>query len=590
MIVAAVAAAASDQGMPTLTVIGSLLCFRAARMAVVATFRSLMPRADGVVGMRSRIVYVPPDRIRMSEITTRGARESQIVYDRGMVEPLLSAHRAWDLLGSRPGTVYAMHIGYRARAAQKGRTPEAPGYFLKPPTSLAAPASGEPTIVELPAGAEILGFEGEIALVMGRTARRLSPKNAWDAVAAVTAANDLGVFDFRWADKGANVRSKGGDGYTPIGPRLIPAAEVDPAAIEIRVWKNGALVQADSTSTLLFSLPEIVADLSQLITLEEGDVILTGTPAGASTFAPGERVEVEVTAGEHSSGRLVTEAVQGSEPVLPVSAQPKATPEQWADASGRPLEEFAAPERPVLTPELKERLANVALATLSSVLRKKGLNNVSIDGLQATHPHATMIGTARTLRYVPNREDLFRSHGGGYNAQKRLFDSLREGDVLVMDARQQDRSGTLGDILALRARHLGAAGIVTDGGVRDLEEVTEIGIPTYHAGGHPAVLGRLHVPWGIDETIACGGTTVQPGDIIVGGVDGVLVIPPALAEEVVTEAETQEAQEEFIARMVDEGHPVDGLFPMNAEWKARFAAEQEAAAQESATSTAQENR
>lgn len=493
-----------------------------------------------------------------------------------------AALAAWDLLGGRPGTVYAMHIGYAARAAQKGRTPEAPGYFLKTATSLAAPAPVEgetdpATVVELPAGAEILGFEGEIALVIGRGGRRIAPEDAWGHVAAVTAANDLGAFDFRWADKGANVRSKGGDGFTPIGPTLLPAAQIDPADIEIRTWKDGELVQADSTSTLLVSLPEIVADLSQLITLVEGDVILTGTPAGASTSLPGERVEVEVSAGELSTGRLVTTAVRGTEPVIGVSAQPKATPEQWADASGRPLSDFTEPEAPVLTPELRERLGRVALATLSSVLRKKGLDNVSIDGLRATQPGTTMIGTARTLRYVPNREDLFRSHGGGYNAQKRLFDSLREGDVLVMDARQQDRSGTLGDILALRARHLGAAGIVTDGGVRDLDEVTEIGIPTFHAGGHPAVLGRLHVPWGIDETIACGGTAVQPGDIIVGGGDGVLVIPPALVEEVVAEAEVQEEQEAFIARMVDEGHPVDGLFPMNREWKARFEAERSGA-------------
>jgi hypothetical protein len=137
-------------------------------------------------------------------------------------------HAAWELLGGRPGTVFAMHIGYAARAAQKGRTPEAPGYFLKPATSL---SPGGP--VELPAGAEILGFEGEIALVIGSQVRRVGEAEAWAAVAAVTAANDLGVFDLRWADKGANVRSKGGDGYTAIGPRLLPAAELDPAAIAI---------------------------------------------------------------------------------------------------------------------------------------------------------------------------------------------------------------------------------------------------------------------------------------------------------------------------------------------------------------------
>lgn len=490
-----------------------------------------------------------------------------------------AAARAAVLLGGRAGKVLAMHIGYATRARQKGRTPEAPGYFLKPATSLAAPEGTEPTVVELPAGAEILGFEGEIALVIGATCRRLTPDQAWEHVAAVTAANDLGVFDLRWADKGANVRSKGGDGYTPIGPRLIPARDVDPAAIEIRTWLDGELVQADSTATLLFSLPEIVADASQLLTLEPGDVILTGTPAGASTFSPGQRVEVEVTAGGASSGRLVTEAVQGSEGLPSFSAQPRPTPEQWADASGRPIEEFRKAEDAAgaLSDELRERLGAVAVATLSSVLRKRGLQNVSIDGLRPTQPGTRLIGTARTLRYVPNREDLFRSHGGGYNAQKRLFDSLRPGEVLVMDARRETGSGTLGDILALRARSLGAAGIVTDGGVRDLDEVTEIGIPTYHAGGHPAVLGRLHVPWGIDETIACGGTAVQPGDVIVGDGDGVLVIPPGILEDVLAEAETQEAEERFIARMVTEGHPVDGLFPMNAQWRERFEAEQDRA-------------
>ncbi|WAC65401.1 fumarylacetoacetate hydrolase family protein [Agrococcus sp. SL85] len=484
-----------------------------------------------------------------------------------------AARAAWQLLGAKPGTVAAMHISYAARAAQKGRTPEAPGYFLKPASSL---STGGDWVV--PAGTQIFGFEGELALVIGREAHRVSPAEAWSHVAAVTAANDLGVFDLRWADKGANVRSKGGDGATPIGPTLLDAARLDPAAIELRTWLDGELVQADETGTLLFSLAEIVADLSQTLTLSPGDVILTGTPAGASTFLPGQTVEVEVAAttldGERvSTGRLATTVRVGEHVLPPRSAQPKATPEQWADASGRPIAEFQPAAEPVLTPRLREQLSTVALATLSSLLRKRGMDNVSIDGLRPTRPGARLVGTARTLRYVPNREDLFRSHGGGYNAQKRLFDSLREGDVVVIEARGETRSGTLGDILALRARHLGAAGLITDGGVRDLDVVTEIGIPTWHAGGHPAVLGRLHVPWSVDETVACGGTTVQPGDIVVGDGDGLLVIPPGIAQELADEAERQEAEESFIARMVEEGHPVDGLFPMDAAWRARFEAE-----------------
>lgn len=474
------------------------------------------------------------------------------------------AQLAWELLGTRPGTVFAMHISYPARAAQKGRTPEAPGYFLKPPTSL-APA-GE---VELPAGCEILGFEGEIALVIGTGGRRIPVEQAWDAVAAVTAANDLGVFDLRWADKGANVRSKGGDGYTPIGPELLPAAELDPAALEIRVWKNGELVQSDDTSTLLFSLPQIVSDLSQLITLEPGDVILTGTPAGASTFSPGETVEVEVRAGERSTGRLATTAVAGSEPLPAYSPQPKPTPEQWADASGRPIEEFTGPAETTLSKENAERLRGVAVATLAQLMRKRGLNDVTIDGLAPLQPGARLVGTARTLRYVPGREDLFASHGGGYNAQKRAFDSLRSGEVIVIEARGESGSGTLGDILALRAKALGAAGIVTDGGVRDSTEVAGI-LPVFATAANPAVLGRKHVPWESDVAVACGNATVLPGDAIVGDDDGVIVIPRDLAEEVVDAALAKEVEDGWVAAQVAAGHPIEELFPPKGEWNAKF--------------------
>ncbi|MET1016008.1 MAG: hypothetical protein ABWX76_04285, partial [Leifsonia flava] len=180
---------------------------------------------------------------------------------------------------------------------------------------------------------------------------------------------------------------------------------------------------------------------------------------------------------------------------------------------------------------------------------------------------------AKTLRFVPNREDLFLSHGGGYNAQKRAFDAVGEGEVIVIEARGESGSGTLGDILALRAQAQAAAGIVTDGGIRDADAVAAVGIPVYSAGAHPAVLGRKHVPWDVDVTIACGGTTVQPGDIIVGDADGVIVIPPAIAEEVADAALAQEDEDAWIAARVAEGNPVDGLFPLNAEWRARYDAD-----------------
>ena len=92
----------------------------------------------------------------------------------------------------------------------------------------------------------------------------------------------------------------------------------------------------------------------------------------------------------------------------------------------------------------------------------------------------------------------------------------------------------------------------------------------YAAGAHPAVLGRLHVPWDTDVAVACGGTTVEPGDVLVGDADGVVVIPPALVAEVVDAALAQEEEDAWVAEQVAAGHPVDGLFPMDAAWRARF--------------------
>lgn len=467
----------------------------------------------------------------------------------------------------RPGKIIAVHLNYRSRAAQRGRTPAQPSYFFKPSSSIAE-SGGE---LERPAGTELLAFEGEIALIVGRSTRRVSPEDGWAAVSGVTAANDFGLYDLRAADKGSNVRSKGGDGFTPLGPAVLPAADLDPDALRVRTWLNDDLVQEGTTDDLLFPFGRLVADLSQLMTLEPGDVILTGTPAGSSVTTPGDTVEVEVDAptapGAPTTGRLVTRITEGSIPFGDFGTKPSVDDHQRSEAYGTPPEPSFT-----LTDELRAKLASVATATLSSQLRKRGLDNVSIDGLTSTRPGARVVGTARTLRYIPNREDLFASHGVGYNAQKRAFDSVGPGEVLVIEARGERGSGTVGDVLALRAQVNGAAGIVTDGGVRDLAVVASLDIPTYHSGPHPAVLGRKHVPWDTDVTIACGGAAVQPGDVIVGDADGLLVIPPALVEEVVTDAIAQEREEEFIAEQVAAGHPVDGLFPMNADWRERYRA------------------
>ncbi|GAB3630886.1 hypothetical protein GCM10027421_02390 [Microbacterium shaanxiense] len=479
---------------------------------------------------------------------------------------------------ARPGKIIAIHLSYASRADQRGRRPAHPSYFFKVSSSVAASGG----TVERPAGTELLAFEGEIALVIGSPARYVGIADAWSYVASVTAANDLGLYDLRANDKGSNVRSKGGDGYTPLGPNLIDARSVDPADIRVRTWVNGELRQDDDSSGLIFPLAQFVADLSQHFTLETGDVILTGTPAGSSVIVPGDVVEVEVDApnapGAPSSGRLVTTVTQGDVPFdetlgsMPAVDDTQRT-EAWgsAEAAGLAAEESTT-ALTALSPELRAKLEKAPTAGLSSQLRKRGHHSCFIDGVAANIAGAKIVGTARTLRFIPAREDLFTTHGGGYNAQKRLFDAVGDGEVIVIEARGDATTGTLGDILALRARTRGAAGVVTDGGVRDFDEVVRIGLPVFSKGAHPSVLGRKHVPWELDVTIGCGGAAVQPGDIIVGDGDGVIVIPPALVEEVVDAALAQEDEDAWIAAQVEAGHPVDGLFPMNAEWRAKYVA------------------
>jgi 5-oxopent-3-ene-1,2,5-tricarboxylate decarboxylase/2-hydroxyhepta-2,4-diene-1,7-dioate isomerase len=469
------------------------------------------------------------------------------------------------------GKVLAVHLSYSSRAAQRGRTPAFPSYFMKASSSLAVTGA----TVERPAGTELLAFEGEIALIIGTDARRVSVEDAWSHVGHVSASNDLGVYDMKYADKGSNIRSKSGDGYTPLGPVLLPAAALNPAALRIRTWVNGEIAQDASTAELIFSFAQIVADLSQQMTLKVGDVILTGTPAGSSVIVPGDVVEIQVDdeAAGLSTGRLSTTVIEGTETFAAFGNQPKITDTDKIDAFGTAA--AAGIEAPItgkeaLTEEVKAKLLSVATATISGALRKRGLNNASVDGLQATKGMKKVIGTARTLRYVPNREDLFKTHGGGYNAQKRVIDDIGPGEILVMEARGEKGSGTLGDILAMRTQVRGAEAIITDGGVRDLDAVAALDIPTFHNGAHPAVLGRKHVPWDTDVAVGCGGTTIVPGDIVIADADGILVIPPHLAAEIADEVVESERQDTFVFLNVKNGNQIKGLFPMNADWKAKY--------------------
>ncbi|MGH9054662.1 MAG: hypothetical protein ACRDYY_02145 [Acidimicrobiales bacterium] len=218
------------------------------------------------------------------------------------------------------------------------------------------------------------------------------------------------------------------------------------------------------------------------------------------------------------------------------------------------------------------RLASCSAATISSQLHKRGVDETVMVGLSLNCPGRRMVGRARTVRYLPYRGDLAPARSSGLNAQKRAIESLRPGEVLVVDAREEAGAGTIGDLLALRAKVLGAAGVVTDGAIRDAEAIRDLGLPVFHAATNPAVLGRRHVPWETDVAVSCAGVLVEPGDVLVGDEDGVVVVPPGLVAEVARDGAEQERQERFIAERVATGDPIDGLFPLGPAWQERYEA------------------
>ena len=219
-----------------------------------------------------------------------------------------------------PTKIIATHLTYRSRAEEykMARLPQTPSYFIKPPSSL----SGHRAPVVRPVGCRFLNYEGEVAVVIGRRCRGVSIAEALDYVAGYTVANDWGVHDFRHADRGSMLRVKGQDGFCPLGPALVDAGDVDPENLTLRTYVNGEQVQEGNTGTdLMFPFAYQVADVARLITLEPGDVLLTGTPANSRPVEPGDIVAVEID----GIGRLENHVVQSEEEMEPVGEQPAVT-------------------------------------------------------------------------------------------------------------------------------------------------------------------------------------------------------------------------------------------------------------------------
>jgi 5-oxopent-3-ene-1,2,5-tricarboxylate decarboxylase / 2-hydroxyhepta-2,4-diene-1,7-dioate isomerase len=225
-----------------------------------------------------------------------------------------------------PTKIVAVHLNHRSRVAEFGATlPSAPTYFHKPVSALV----GHGGAVVRPAGCKYLNYEGEIAIVIGRTCRNVTPAQAGDYIAGYTVANDFGLHDFRDTDSGSMLRVKGSDTMAPLGPGLVTGWDFRGKGL--RTYVNGALVQDGSTDEMQWDMHYLVADIARTITLCPGDVLLSGTPANSRPVQPGDVVEVEAD----GLGRLRNHVVAGPLPVAAdFGAQPTESEEVISTALG----------------------------------------------------------------------------------------------------------------------------------------------------------------------------------------------------------------------------------------------------------------
>jgi len=229
----------------------------------------------------------------------------------------------------------------------------------------------------------------------------------------------------------------------------------------------------------------------------------------------------------------------------------------------------------MLDPKIVETLSGVTTATLTTILFKQGLRN---SWLRKTAPltagQPRVVGPAFTMRFVPAREDITSPAAWSSPTSTRMaVEAMPEGCVVVADTMGISDAGIFGDILCARMHQRNVRGLVTDGAVRDRSGIATAGLPVWCSGvaAPPAVAQLAFVGW--QETIGCGGVAVFPDDIIVADDDGAVVIPAAMLDDVMEVAAEQERTESWILQQVQAGAPLNGLYPMNPENKARYEAD-----------------
>lgn len=230
--------------------------------------------------------------------------------------------------------------------------------------------------------------------------------------------------------------------------------------------------------------------------------------------------------------------------------------------------------RPIgyLSVTAKQALLEVSTATLTSQLLKRGFRNTFLGGLTPLRPDLRMVGYAFTLRYAPMREDLDLEvdYDNLTNVQRLAVEAVGREDVLVIDARNEIHSASLGNILATRIKIRGGSGIVTDGALRDANAFRRVDLSTYTRGVHATTSSTKHHPVDMNVPVGCANVLIMPGDVMVGDADGVVAIPRAVAEEVALAAVEQERLEAFVLSKIQGGSSIIGVYPPDQKTRAEY--------------------
>ena len=228
-----------------------------------------------------------------------------------------------------------------------------------------------------------------------------------------------------------------------------------------------------------------------------------------------------------------------------------------------------------MNPDTRSILESTSTASIATMLFKRGLRNQFIQNVGRLNPASKrMVGPVYTLRYIPAREDLnpvevFRDPD---HPQRRAVEEIPAGHVLVMDCRLDATAASAGSILVTRLAIRGCAGVVTDGGLRDVDEIASLDMPSFCSRPSAPTNLTKHQALDLNVPIGCGGVAVFPGDIAVGDGDGVIIIPAELADEIATDAKGMEKYEAWVVDQVKAGASIIGLYPMNDATRERYEA------------------